>query len=79
MQVAHIYEYTTQSELIRVNLQTLTHETPSVSISPSLKIKGAEQGAVPMQVIFCLKEKNQKKINSHRSVILTLTLACVRG
>jgi len=29
---------------------------------------GAERGAVPVQIMFCLKEKNQKKINSHRSV-----------
>ncbi|KAG6826954.1 Chitin synthase 4 [Tricholoma furcatifolium] len=48
---AHIYEYTTQ-----------------ISISPSLKISGSENPAtaVPIQVLFCLKEKNQKKINSHR-------------
>ena len=39
---------------------------PPVSINPSLKIEGAEKGVVPVQVIFCLKEKNQKKINSHR-------------
>ena len=38
----------------------------SVSVAPSMKIKGAERGIVPVQVIFCLKEKNQKKINSHR-------------
>ncbi|GLB45336.1 putative chitin synthase [Lyophyllum shimeji] len=25
-----------------------------------------EKGVVPVQIIFCLKEKNQKKINSHR-------------
>ena len=31
-----------------------------------MKIEGAEKGVVPVQVIFCLKEKNQKKINSHR-------------
>ena len=31
-----------------------------------MKIEGAERGVVPVQVIFCLKEKNQKKINSHR-------------
>lgn len=37
-----------------------------VSVSPSMKIEGAERGVVPVQVIFCLKEKNQKKINSHR-------------
>lgn len=40
--------------------------TTQISISPSLRIQGAERGTVPVQVIFCLKEKNQKKINSHR-------------
>jgi len=32
-----------------------------------MKIEGPEKGIVPVQIIFCLKEKNQKKINSHRS------------
>ncbi|KAF8959174.1 glycosyltransferase family 2 protein [Flammula alnicola] len=40
--------------------------TTQISVSPSLKIEGAEKGVVPVQIIFCLKEKNQKKINSHR-------------
>jgi chitin synthase len=40
--------------------------TTQISVSPSLKIEGHERGVVPIQVIFCLKEKNQKKINSHR-------------
>ncbi|KAG8843903.1 Chitin synthase, class 1 [Tulasnella sp. 330] len=40
--------------------------TTQVSVSPELRIQGAERGTVPVQVIFCLKEKNQKKINSHR-------------
>jgi chitin synthase len=31
-----------------------------------MKIEGAEKGIIPVQLIFCLKEKNQKKINSHR-------------
>ena len=31
-----------------------------------MKIEGPERGIVPVQIIFCLKEKNQKKINSHR-------------
>ena len=35
-------------------------------MNPSLRIEGAEKGYVPVQIIFCLKEKNQKKINSHR-------------
>jgi chitin synthase len=38
----------------------------AVSVTPSNKIEGAEKGIVPVQLIFCLKEKNQKKINSHR-------------
>ncbi|KZV65081.1 glycosyltransferase family 2 protein [Peniophora sp. CONT] len=40
--------------------------TTQISVTPSNKIEGAEKGLVPVQVIFCLKEKNQKKINSHR-------------
>lgn len=39
--------------------------TTQINISQSVKISGSEKG-VPVQVIFCLKEKNQKKINSHR-------------
>lgn len=31
-----------------------------------MKFKGADKGIVPCQILFCLKEKNQKKINSHR-------------
>ncbi|KAK6329749.1 Chitin synthase, class 1 [Orbilia brochopaga] len=49
---AHIYEYTTQ-----VNLEV---KGDLVDVQPGGK------NSVPMQVIFCLKEKNQKKINSHR-------------
>ncbi|KAG6836145.1 hypothetical protein H0H93_010914 [Arthromyces matolae] len=40
--------------------------TTQISVNPNLKIEGPEKGVVPVQVIFCLKEKNQKKINSHR-------------
>ncbi|OBZ71085.1 Chitin synthase 4 [Grifola frondosa] len=40
--------------------------TAQISVSPSMKIEGAERGIVPVQIVFCLKEKNQKKINSHR-------------
>ena len=47
---AHIYEYTTQ-----VGLELKGQE---VKLKP--------RGANPVQIIFCLKEKNQKKINSHR-------------
>ncbi|KAF8227929.1 chitin synthase, partial [Tricholoma matsutake] len=40
--------------------------TTQISVTPSMKIEGPERGTVPVQLIFCLKEKNQKKINSHR-------------
>ncbi|KAJ5143012.1 Chitin synthase [Penicillium bovifimosum] len=40
--------------------------TTQVSLDDELKFKGAEKGIVPCQVIFCLKEHNKKKLNSHR-------------
>ncbi|PWN52460.1 hypothetical protein IE53DRAFT_385106 [Violaceomyces palustris] len=40
--------------------------TTQLSIDSNLQFKGAERGLVPMQIIFCLKERNSKKINSHR-------------
>ncbi|ORX47248.1 chitin synthase 2 [Hesseltinella vesiculosa] len=40
--------------------------TTQLSIDPDMTFKGADKGIVPCQVLFCLKEKNQKKINSHR-------------
>ncbi|EMD39480.1 glycosyltransferase family 2 protein [Gelatoporia subvermispora B] len=40
--------------------------TAQISVSPSMKIEGSDRGIVPVQLIFCLKENNQKKINSHR-------------
>ncbi|KAJ3241948.1 Chitin synthase, class 2 [Chytriomyces hyalinus] len=47
---AHLFEYTTQ---IAVD-------------GDSMEISGPKQGIVPCQILFCLKEKNAKKINSHR-------------
>ncbi|RUP34951.1 chitin synthase-domain-containing protein [Jimgerdemannia flammicorona] len=47
---AHIYEYTTQ---VMVDQETS-------------KMHGADKGIVPVQIIFCLKEANKKKLNSHR-------------
>ncbi|KAI8889323.1 glycosyltransferase family 2 protein [Backusella circina FSU 941] len=50
---AHIYEYTTQ-----------------ISVDPDMNIKKpgdkGKNNITPCQLLFCLKEKNQKKINSHR-------------
>ena len=40
--------------------------TTQVSLDADLKFKGAEKGIVPCQMIFCMKEKNAKKLNSHR-------------
>ncbi|KAH7036294.1 chitin synthase 2 [Macrophomina phaseolina] len=40
--------------------------TTQVSLDSDLRFKGAEKGIVPCQIIFCLKEKNAKKLNSHR-------------
>ncbi|KAG2010491.1 chitin synthase, variant 2 [Coprinopsis cinerea AmutBmut pab1-1] len=40
--------------------------TTQISVTPSMKIETSTSGTVPVQIIFCLKEKNQKKINSHR-------------
>ncbi|CAO3637942.1 unnamed protein product [Cunninghamella blakesleeana] len=40
--------------------------TTQLSVDPDMQFRGADKGIVPCQVLFCLKEKNQKKINSHR-------------
>ncbi|KAL7270270.1 hypothetical protein RUND412_007031 [Rhizina undulata] len=49
---AHIYEYTTQ---VGIELHN-----DMVRLNPGGK------NTVPVQMLFCLKENNQKKINSHR-------------
>jgi chitin synthase len=52
---AHIFEYTT-----------------SVALDPDLHFKYPDPakkggpGVVPCQILFCMKERNKKKINSHR-------------
>ncbi|CDS10378.1 hypothetical protein LRAMOSA03054 [Lichtheimia ramosa] len=40
--------------------------TTQLSLNPDLKFKNAMDSIVPTQILFCLKEKNQRKINSHR-------------
>ncbi|KAH3670501.1 hypothetical protein OGAPHI_001016 [Ogataea philodendri] len=40
--------------------------TTQLSIDEDLKFSGSEKGLCPVQLVFCLKEKNAKKINSHR-------------
>ncbi|KAF5389469.1 hypothetical protein D9757_004290 [Collybiopsis confluens] len=40
--------------------------TASFGLDPNLHFRYPDKGIVPTQIIFCMKEKNQKKINSHR-------------
>ncbi|KAF9391336.1 Chitin synthase, class 2 [Podila verticillata] len=40
--------------------------TTQVVVDSELKIRGADRGIVPVQILFCLKEQNKKKLNSHR-------------
>ncbi|KAF9978360.1 Chitin synthase, class 1 [Actinomortierella ambigua] len=40
--------------------------TTQVSIDPEMGRSGHDKGYVPVQILFCLKEKNAKKLNSHR-------------
>lgn len=40
--------------------------TTQLSIDSNLQFKGAERGLVPVQVLLCIKERNAKKINSHK-------------
>ncbi|GJJ71540.1 chitin synthase [Entomortierella parvispora] len=40
--------------------------TSQVMVDQDLKIRGADRGIVPVQILFCLKEENKKKLNSHR-------------
>jgi chitin synthase len=51
--VAHIFEYTTQLS-VTANQQLVRPHDDSASTLP------------PVQMMFCLKQKNSKKINSHR-------------
>lgn len=40
--------------------------TTQLSIDPTMKFKAADKGITPCQILLCIKERNQKKINSHR-------------
>lgn len=40
--------------------------TASFGLDENLHFRYPDKGIVPTQILFCLKEKNQKKINSHR-------------
>ncbi|KAJ3100299.1 Chitin synthase, class 2 [Phlyctochytrium bullatum] len=40
--------------------------TSQIVVDSEMNVLGLDQGFVPVQILFCLKEKNAKKINSHR-------------
>ncbi|KAF9010650.1 glycosyltransferase family 2 protein [Cyathus striatus] len=40
--------------------------TTTFALDPNLRFRYPDKGIVPTQILFCMKEKNQKKINSHR-------------
>ena len=40
--------------------------TAQLCLDTELNARNHHQGMVPVQIIFCLKEKNAKKLNSHR-------------
>ncbi|XBW35214.1 hypothetical protein QEN19_000777 [Hanseniaspora menglaensis] len=54
--IAHLYEHTT-----KVNIEKVNEDG-------TLKLK-CDQTSIPVQFLFCLKEQNQQKINSHRWAI----------
>lgn len=54
--VAHVYEHTS-----KVNIEKINEDG-------SIKLR-CDQTSIPVQFLFCLKEQNQKKINSHRWAI----------
>jgi chitin synthase len=50
---AHVFEYTTSFSL-------------QAKEGSGVQFAYPDKGIVPTQILFCMKEKNQKKINSHR-------------
>lgn len=45
------------------SLTRLLRYTSQVIVTPTGEVS---QGTIPVQIIFCLKEQNKKKLNSHR-------------
>lgn len=46
--------------------------TTQLAVEGNGKVRGPSQGMVPVQIIFCLKEQNKKKINSHRYSLISI-------
>ncbi|KAI9339200.1 chitin synthase-domain-containing protein [Zopfochytrium polystomum] len=61
-----------QEGMIKTSVNTkevtahLFEYTTQIMVDSDMTIKSSSAGIVPVQVIFCLKERNAKKINSHR-------------
>lgn len=53
---AHIYEHTTKVNIAKID------DNNGIQLA-------CDQSTIPVQLLFCLKENNQKKINSHRWAI----------
>jgi cellulose synthase/poly-beta-1,6-N-acetylglucosamine synthase-like glycosyltransferase len=60
-------EYAPLSSLRESTSTNLGPPRSPVSVTPDAKI-GRQKDPAPIQIIFCLKEKHQRKINSHRWV-----------
>ncbi|GAA94465.1 glycosyltransferase family 2 protein [Mixia osmundae IAM 14324] len=60
--VAHIFEYTTQLSVC----STASGKFSLVTPAQNTEGQGSEANLVPAQMIVCIKQKNAKKINSHR-------------
>ena len=59
---AHIFEQVFFSLVIEVVVDAGGRYTTSVVVTETGEVS---QGTCPVQVIFCLKEQNKKKLNSH--------------
>ncbi|RXW22020.1 hypothetical protein EST38_g3830 [Candolleomyces aberdarensis] len=55
----------TRSNSKNVTAHIYEYTTP-IPAAPSLKIEDGDQCFIPVQIVFCLKEKRQGKLNSHR-------------
>jgi chitin synthase len=61
---AHIFEYVIFISRTKIKTHiNAPRYTSSVVVSESGEVS---QGACPVQIVFCLKEQNKKKLNSHR-------------
>ncbi|KAI8098574.1 chitin synthase 1 [Halteromyces radiatus] len=56
-----------KNQVDQVPVQAHLYEyTTQISIDGDMNIKGVDKGIVPVQILLCIKEKNKKKIDSHR-------------